>query len=606
MRRAIVVLSAAATVGLAVLGPAALAAALPPASVRAGVDDFTFDLFDADYYLDIDADGRSTLTTVETLVADFPEFDQNHGILRALPAEYREAPTDLQVTSVTDGAGAPREFDVETEDGFVEVTIAAEDFVHGQQTYVITYTQRNVTRYFANTDDDELYWDTNGTGWAQPFGSVSARFHIPASLAAELTGENTCYRGFEGFSDPCDLSVESTADETIVSFAEDDVGPYQNVTVAIAFAPHTFVPRDDSYFASPLAFLQLLCLLVSVIVAIWAIVLRTTAFANGRGRPTVIAEYTPPAGLDLFTAAVVLRRTNRAAASAFVQLAVTRRIRIIEQEPTGWFSRTPSYLLELIDPTGLDSYELALAHSLFPGLQPGTGYLIRAKDTAMSEKVRAIVASATAGAVLHGLRKRGMARRAVLPTVLAIAAAVGAIVTGAFLLENAFGGTLPLILFFPPIVAMIVVFACVFRSPLSDAGAELRDHLRGLELYIRLAEADRLRMLQSPAGAEREAVSATDQRQVIDIYEKLLPYAVLFGLEQRWAAELSKYYTEQSPDWYSGQGAFNAAIFASNIGSMSATAASSYSGSSTSSASGGSGGGGSSGGGGGGGGGGGV
>ncbi|HOW01196.1 MAG TPA: DUF2207 domain-containing protein, partial [Rhodoglobus sp.] len=136
--------------------------------------------------------------------------------------------------------------------------------------------------------------------------------------------------------------------------------------------------------------------------------------------------------------------------------------------------------------------------------------------------------------------------------------------------------------------------------------AELRDHLKGLELYIRLAEADRLKMLQSPTGAEREAISTSDPRQIIDVYEKLLPYAVLFSLEKQWAQELGKYYTEQSPDWYSGTGAFNAAVFASSISSMSTTAASSYSGSSSSSSSGGSGGGGSSGGGGGGGGGGGV
>jgi uncharacterized membrane protein len=110
-------------------------------------------------------------------------------------------------------------------------------------------------------------------------------------------------------------------------------------------------------------------------------------------------------------------------------------------------------------------------------------------------------------------------------------------------------------------------------------------------------------MLQSPTGAERGAVSATDPREVVKVYEKLLPYAVLFGLEKQWAAELGKYYTDASPDWYTGTGPFNAGLFASSIGSISTTATNSYSGSSSS---GGSGGGGSSGGGGGGGGGGGV
>ena len=81
-----------------------------------------------------------------------------------------------------------------------------------------------------------------------------------------------------------------------------------------------------------------------------------------------------------------------------------------------------------------------------------------------------------------------------------------------------------------------------------------------------------------------------------------LPYAVLFSLEKEWAAELGRYYVDETPDYYSGSGAFNAAVFASSIGGLSSSAASSFSGSSSSSSSSGGGGGGSSGGGGGGGG----
>jgi len=193
-----------------------------------------------------------------------------------------------------------------------------------------------------------------------------------------------------------------------------------------------------------------------------------------------------------------------------------------------------------------------------------------------------------------------------LVSLVAILSATAAFITGVFMLENATGGALPFLLFVPPILVVFVVFALVFRASLTEKGAELRDHLKGLELYIRLAEADRLRMLQSPTGAEREPVSPVDTRQVVDVYEKLLPYAVLFSLERQWAEELGKYYTEASPDWYSGTSAFNAGVFAASISSMATTAATSYSGSSSSSSSGGSGGGGSSGGGGGGGGGGGV
>ena len=162
------------------LGGTVLAAA--PAS--AGVDDFTFDSFTADYYLDVDAEGHSTLTTVETLVAQFPDFDQNQGVLRYLPEDYQGHPTDIPCSrsstrTATRGRGPPS-----PRTGSSSMKLGEEGtYVHGKQTYVVTYTQKNVTQYFSNTDADEFYWDTNGTDWPQPFGVLTARVHVPAALA---------------------------------------------------------------------------------------------------------------------------------------------------------------------------------------------------------------------------------------------------------------------------------------------------------------------------------------------------------------------------------------------------------------------------------------
>ncbi len=141
----------------------------------------------------------------------------------------------------------------------------------------------------------------------------------------------------------------------------------------------------------------------------------------------------------------------------------------------------------------------------------------------------------------------------------------------------------------------------VSRKPLTALGAEVRDHLKGLEEFIEWAEADRIRMLQSPAGAERVRIDPGDPAQMLKLYEVLLPYAVVFGQEKQWAQHLAVLYGEgNSPGWYAGSHGFSAGSFSAGISSLSASSASS------SSTSGGSGGGGSSGGGGGGGGGGGV
>lgn len=133
----------------------------------------------------------------------------------------------------------------------------------------------------------------------------------------------------------------------------------------------------------------------------------------------------------------------------------------------------------------------------------------------------------------------------------------------------------------------------------------MHDYLMGLKEFIRLAEADRIRMLQSVSGAE------VNEQRIVQLYERLLPYAVIFGYENEWQAELSRYYRQTTPEWIAGNSdfsralqfnRFNAAIASSPSTSAGGSGRGFGSGGSFSSSSGGSSGGGFSGGGGGGGG----
>jgi uncharacterized membrane protein YgcG len=189
-----------------------------------------------------------------------------------------------------------------------------------------------------------------------------------------------------------------------------------------------------------------------------------------------------------------------------------------------------------------------------------------------------------------------------LPILAASAFTALVWVLGFAAMDGGVNSVIPLSLIVGSAVVEFAVIAMVARKPLTAAGAEVRDHLQGLKEFIEWAEADRIRMLQSPQGAERLQIDSTDVRQILRLYEKLLPYAVVFGQEKQWAKELAILYgAGNSPPWYSGTSGFSASSFSSGISSLSASTASS-----SSSSSGGSSGGGSAGGGGGGGGGGGV
>jgi uncharacterized membrane protein YgcG len=591
----------------AVAAPHPVAAPQPVAGVvRADVDGFRFSEYSADFRLDRDEEGRSTLTTVETFVAEFPP-SQNRGMQRAIPLDYEGHPTDVDLVSVTDGDGEARPVDTEREDGFLLVTSAADEFVSGGQTYVFTYTQHNTTLPGSGTrsGEDEFYWDVNGTGWRQSFDRYDVRVELAGSLASAATGTVSCYRGPEGSTTPCPIG----RDGAVVTASGESLAPGENVTVAIGFAPGTFTPRDDRYLASGWSWVQLGGLAAVLIGLALAVHRRRTVLRDAPGRPTVVAEYDPPAE-GLFLSAALLRKTSKAPAAGLLDAAVRGLVRI---EETGE-GRKQEYAVRVLDPATTPTRRAGRPRPLASddrefldialGRAPGTVRELSGKDKEFGKAVGQFQTALGNRVTEAGLKKAGTIGGSVLVIVPLLLGVMAAFLGAILLMTGSFGGALPLVLMLVAIVAAVVGTILVSRVPLTAAGAELRDHLRGLELYIRLAEADRIAMLQSPRGADRRTVGPVE---VVEVTERLLPWAVLFGLEKEWSAELASAYerTGEEPVWYSGPNGFHAAAFAGSVSSFSSST-SSYVGSSSSSSSGGAGGGGSSGGGGGGGGGGGV
>ena len=584
--------------------PQSAAAAVTGGQLQTDVNAFTFDSFHADYVLGRDDSGHATLTTTETLVARFPDFDQNRGIRRSLPATYQGHSTSLQVVSVTDENGQPRPFTVDTTSYRIDIVSAVPEgsYTYGVQTYVITYTQRDVVDFFASSNAQEFYWNTNGTDWAQPFASVSATVTLDDGLAdAMLPGRVFCYVGYSGSTDQCAISVEGDT----ISTQPVALFPYQNVTVALGFADGTFELFDTSIFASPWGWLLALSALLAIGAAIAAIVLRLTVHRDARGRPVIVAEYVPPKGMSLLDASVLSGHRARAIASQLVDFAVRRVLTIIEV-PGGWFSLRSTWRLRLETAMGVEGEERRLLSYFFGGgLVGGTEHTLKAQNTTLSAQIQKQLVRISSAIVKRGWRRTIPGRHSGLLSLAEILATIGAFVSIISLTDEGRADGDSIFLVIPlTFLCFFVVAACLYRQPLTAEGAELVDHIKGLELYIRLAEADRLRVLQSPQGALREPVDVGSPDERLKLIERLLPWAVMLKQEREWAKELGEFYAEgQSPAWFSSSNAFSVAAFSAGVGSVASTLSSSYSGSSSS---GGSSGGGSSGGGGGGGGGGGV
>lgn len=587
-------------------------------TVPTDVDDFTFASFEAVYQLGRDESGRSTLITTEHLVAVFPDFDQNRGIIRELVAVYQGHETRLEVTSVTDQTGAVRPWTTERAGDFLRVIIAVPEgrYVHGEQHYVIEYTQRDVIGEFDDTDDQEFYWDTNGDGWRQPFGRVDATVVVAPELVPALTGSTACYVGYFGVEETCDIARDGG---TFTAGAV-DLLPGENVTVAIGFRPGTFADVPWTSRIPPAAIAGLIVLGLILLAVTLAVVAKLTVTRDARGRGIVVAQYEPYPGISPLVAANIMRRKRSGFPATMIDLAVRGKLRILEDD-SGWGTK---FGVQKIDGSGLGPDDERVMAALFglggsvytglPGLilgrdpatDPDVGQVrwFARRDTTLGQQVAAMTKAITQEVRVSGLRRKPPRWPVVVLVLLYVIAGLIALVQAFAGDENELAiltGVVGLNLV--PWAAIGTIGLVAGRWPLSERGAEVKEHLEGLREFIRLAEADRLRMLQSVSGAERVS---TESGEVVKIYEKLLPYAVIFGLEKEWLRELSRYYDENSsPTWYHGSSmsAFNAAAFTSAISSFSSTVSRTASSSSSSS---GSSGGGSSGGGGGGGGGGGI
>lgn len=517
------------------------------AAVPASPDDFSFTSMSVDYHLGRDGGGNATLRTIETLSAVFPDFDQNHGIERAIPLRYGEVRLELAIVSVTDAAGTPLNYSRNDDGGFAVLRIGdADRYVHGAQTYRIEYTQRNVVRSFADTASDEFYWDTNGTGWAQSFGRVSATVHLEDGIAADLTGRMACYQGYEGSTDRCDITRTG---DTITASAT-DLGPYQNLTIAIGFDPDAFV--DPPLLREHWVFAILPWVLLGVTAAafLFVLLLRIVVWRDNRGRGVIVPEYSPPKDAYPMLAATFLGRDRTALPAQIVSFAVNRILALREYPERSKYSR---YELELLSgwPTVRDDEETTLK-ALFGKLGVGRRVMLSGSDHALGDRLAARRTAVAGEVTSRGWRARPVTRIPRVVRWMTGLVAVAAIVLWfvAVSLEAETSGV-----WLAPILCTVgwIVVAALATPPavMTAEGAAVRDYLYGIRDYLQLAETDRIRMLQAPGTAER--IDVTDESAIVKLYEKLLPYAMIFGIEEDWIAELGRHYAQTgAPEWYSG------------------------------------------------------
>ncbi len=270
------------------------------------------------------------------------------------------------------------------------------------------------------------------------------------------------------------------------------------------------------------------------------------AVRSARLPRSLIVEYAPARGATVLADAVLAGLERRAAAAALLDLAVRGRVRLLADVPAGRRRRRrPTISIEVPDPDALGAGDLALLDALFDADRDGRPRRFSKDARTAGRRVQDLIRREASRLRRAGLlMKDGIAgpllvRFGVLLLLIALPTLIGAGLLGALPLALLSAAASALL------VAEVVVAGRVRPRRVTVAAAQRRTHLDGLRQYMRLAEADRLRTLQSPAGAQRVAVASpvpdstgstgpADPAERFRLHERLLPYAVIFGMEREW------------------------------------------------------------------------
>ena len=578
----------------------------------AGVDDFYFESMSVDYVLDKDSDSRSTLRVSEKLLPVFPDFDQNRGIIRKVPLLYDNHSLNFELKSVFRDNNPANLYKNSNENGYRELIIRDLDdnsFLYGKHEYEINYNLRDVTLAPDDAEIDEFYWDVNGSGWSQPFNKVEARVILSDAIKDNLISDRlACYTGrVNSTARNCEISYDRETNE-ITARTTKTLQPSETLTIAIGFRKNTFFAYQKSdqekladKTSTTLAYAGLL------LSGLGFTMLRRLKKSSKVPKP-IVTQFLPPDNSNIQLDAELVGQST-ASTATLLDLAVRHKIRIMEREGLLGIKK---YSFEVTNNEKLTQHDREFLKIYFIG-EPinGKSYVFSKVDYLAGERARIYYAKSakrlTAAGLYHDNKEAK--RPATILLIVSIILSLGSL----FIFIRLSISSLYMIdkIAFLPIAILIldaIGLTITVWPRLSEEGAKIKAHLEGLENYIKLAEVKRLEFAQSVEGAQRQIEKELDGDRTIGekpnsrivLYERLLPYAALFGLEKSWAKQLEIIYKSDSnyvPSWFVGSQAFNINSFSKSISlfsrsSRSSSSSSTHSGSSGGGSAGGGGGGG--------------
>ncbi len=508
--------------------------------VAAHIDVFTEHIRELQNTIQIQEDGKIRIE--ERIVYDFTSIER-HGIFRKIPyikenKEGKKFRMDIDVESVKDAQGNEYKYTSSNEDGEIILKIGDPNTtISGVHIYIITYTVSGAITYFS--DHDELYWNVSGINWEVPVEAASSTVTLPENEGA-IFNNAICYTGPEGSSDS-NCSVNT--DGRLVAVTSNSVLQAGEGLTIVAGFPKSVVsvlePKEViNFFDTPFGKVVLTVLIIlGVIIGIgWYIVyplwLPLKWYLHGRdpisrigitqarfeGPKTKTGKYLSPAE----TGALIDEYAGPHEISALlIDLAQRGYLKIVEKGKNDFELVKKK---EFNGDNSLKNFERTLLSDLF-----SSKHTLRLKDAKLYETVAEVQKKMYESLVKEGFFPKDPQKiRNFYNGIIAAAS-----ITFNFLL-----------------LLMAAIFGRLMPRKTME-GVHAANEARSLKNFLTSQE----RQLEFQAKNQM-------------MFEKLLPFAVAFGVEKIWA-ERFKDIAMKAPDWYVGStpGIFTSQSFTRSLNS---------------------------------------
>lgn len=488
------------------------------------------------FAVDITINKNGSFLVYENIIYDFG-LNYKHGIYRDIPIGNLA----IRVLKVVDEAGLPYIFKTSRENNYLRIQIGDPSAtINGEHAYNIFYNVQNGLRYFP--DHDELYWNITGNEWDVPIQNAKAKVILSKEMA-DLPGEDikfACFTGTLGSkASECQYSWLMDKEGEIVFSTIRNLNPHEGLTIVLGW-PKGIV--EQPFFAPLIIWFQNFWpILIPVLTFIFLFKEWWKKGKDPRLKKTIVAQYDPPDNLRPIEVKLIMdeKLEKDDIPALIIDLAVRGYIKIREIKKTSFLGKNEYMFIKMKDfrnpEEELNRYERDFLEDIFG--EEDNVLISSLKNSFYSnineliDKVCAVV-TFSGGYFVSNPKEAKKKWAGIGSSILALVFVIVYI----FLKLTPSSSSFSLLILFASVIASGILFIIFsqFMPKRTEKGTEAYWHALGFKEYINTAEKYRLQF------QEKE-----------NIFEKYLPYAIVFGLAEKWAKAFEGIYNNP-PSWYEG------------------------------------------------------